>query len=613
MRIATRISWCRLWLAAVLSLVVGTAPGCGKKPLSGTGMGGGIGGGIVGSGGIGPTGTGGAGPTGTGGIAAPCTGPSDPRLVIAGQRVLRLTPDEIVKTVRYLVNDQEAQALVQSGMFAITSSVDKHFPPADGEEESINQTSILPLMNVAEHVAGYVLANFAAVTGCASATDACATTYLDKLATRAYRRPLSPDERTRFRAMFDKLRSTQIVNGYEVTFTVEEATSYAVSALLSSPQMLWRWEIGDPALAATAPAGIPLTEHELATQLAFFLTDQPPDDMLVAAATAGTLRANLPAHVSRILQTPAARDWMRSVMELYFLINQLPAVPIDTGKFPAFNSGLVAAMQMDAQRSLDTVLWSGNLSDLLLSKTAFVNTRLASDVYKIPVPAGATLDNFVQVSLPATQRSGILTNPAFLTSRGRSDGRGLVVPRGKAVHQLFLCLSLGSPDLASIGPQIDEAKNLYTQTAQEQVAARAKIPLCKDCHAQFDPFGLALEHYDNLGVFRTSYDDLPGSPAVDAHATLPPALGSVVVNDAVELANVLASSPAFTNCMARSMLQWSLVDYSAYVEVPSLPQQAGCATADVVDRYQSSGGKTFTDLVRATVAAPAFALRRAAP
>jgi hypothetical protein len=56
-----------------------------------------------------------------------------------------------------------------------------------------------------------------------------------------------------------------------------------------------------------------------------------------------------------------------------------------------------------------------------------------------------------------------------------------------------------------------------------------------------------------------------------------------------------------------------MVDLNAFVEVPLPPQQPGCATADVVQRYQGRNGKTFSDLVRATTAAPAFVLRTAAP
>jgi len=65
--------------------------------------------------------------------------------------------------------------------------------------------------------------------------------------------------------------------------------------------------------------------------------------------------------------------------------------------------------------------------------------------------------------------------------------------------------------------------------------------------------------------------------------------------------------------MANVLLRYAVADPATSVEVPQPPQQAGCATADVVQRYQSAGGKTFADLVRATAAAPAFSLRKAAP
>src|SRR5262249_54130150 len=109
--------------------------------------------------------------------------------------------------------------------------------------------------------------------------------------------------------------------------------------------------------------------------------------------------------------------------------------------------------------------------------------------------------------------------------------------------------------------------------------------------------------------WRTT-DDLGQTP--DPHATLPDVLGGGTAADAIALANTLAGSPAFTNCMARTVLQYAMVDFSAPVELPIQDRQAGCAAADVGKRYQKSGGGTFTDLVRATTATPAFALRTAA-
>ena len=227
-------------------------------------------------------------------------------------------------------------------------------------------------------------------------------------------------------------------------------------------------------------------------------------------------------------------------------------------------------MGVEARKFLDNALWNGILTDLLLSRTAFLNSTLATNVYGVPVPGGATATSFVQTTLPADQRSGLLTNAGFLTTRSRPDGSALAAPRGMFIASVLLCM----PDI------------------------------------EFDPLGLALDNYDAIGRFRTV--DEMGRP-IDAHTRLPAALGGDAVANGVELAQKLATKPAFTNCMAGALLQYAMVDRNTNVEVPLPPQQAGCATADVVQRYQGANGKTFTDLVRATAAAPAFALRRSAP
>ncbi|MES1204696.1 MAG: DUF1592 domain-containing protein [Pseudomonadota bacterium] len=606
-----RILRCPLLAALPLFAAVffaAAAVGCKGSAGGGpTGSGGTAGGGgTSGTGGlVGPGGGGAAGMTGT---PAACTGASDPRLVVASQRILRLTLTETVNTVRYLIDNTEATALLASGLFG-GDTVEKNrlFPPL--QEFTIIGDEYKTLNNIAEHVGAYVLTNFATLAACATPTDACATAYLNKLAAKAYRRQLTAAEQTRFTGLYNNLRN-QMMNGYQVTTSIPEAVSYAVQALLSSPQMLWRWEIGNPAMASAAPAGIPLTDAELATHLSFFLTDQPPDDMLLSAASSGTLRTNLAAHVNRILATQPAKDWLRTIIETYYLINQLPGVGIDNAKFPLFSPRLVADLRIEVQKFLDSALWSGNLTDLLLSRKAFLNDGLASSIYLVPVPAGATATNFVETTLPADQRSGILTNAAFITSRGRSDGRGLVIPRGKAIAAAILCTPPDPPPDA-IGPAVEAAKGRFeTQTAQEQVKSRQVVPLCNSCHGQFDAYGLVLDYYDNIARYRT-LDDL--NMPVDGRTTMPAALGGEPVSNAIEVAQKLAASPAFTNCMAKTLLQYAMVDFSAPVELPLPPQKAGCAAADVVQKYQSGGGKTFTDLVRATAATPAFVLRHAAP
>jgi len=186
----------------------------------------------------------------------------------------------------------------------------------------------------------------------------------------------------------------------------------------------------------------------------------------------------------------------------------------------------------------------------------------------------------------------------------------MVVPRGKAIVSAVLCMP-PSPPPDTIAAAVALAKGKFAETTgQEQVASRKAVTLCASCHANIDPYGLVLEFYDTLGRYRDKYDYLAGTPAIDGHTNMPADLGGDPVANAIELSEKLAASPAFTNCMARTMLQYALVDFSAPVELPLLPKTAGCAAADVATRYNSGTGKTFADLLRATAATPAFALRQ---
>ena len=306
-----------------------------------------------------------------------------------------------------------------------------------------------------------------------------------------------------------------------------------------------------------------------------------------------------------LLASPTARDWLRTIIETYLQLNTLPVVPIDPDKFPFFTPALASDLGIESRMFLDDALWNGNLTDLLLSRTAFLNSNLATMIYMVPVPLGATPTTFVQTTLPADQRAGLLTNAALLTTRPRVQAPSLVVPRGLLVAMTLLCMPHPGPDIPG-----RSHSGSQQQTSRQQVeyasgaAAVQRLPR---------PVRSVRSCARQLRRLRTLPDRRRRWPPVDAHATLPAALGGGTVANGVELAQKLATSPAFTNCMANVLLRYAMADPTTSVELPLPSQQAGCATADVVQRYQSGSGKTFTDLVRATAAAPAFGLRRAAP
>ena len=374
----------------------------------------------------------------------PLCAASDPAQVVAPQRIALLTSTQLMNMIR-LVSDEAARSIVDGAVFEVTSDFRARFPPARFEPyKSIpDATSLSVFSTTAQKVGEYVRDHFAAVTTCPSpATEGCATSYLDTLAGKAYRRPLTADEQARFRSLYDSLR-TAIVKDQTITLTVEEATGFAVQALLLSPQLLWRWEVG--AETSSSPPGVFLTDAELASNLSFFLTDGPPDDALRADASAGTLRANLGAHVDRILATPAARQWLTHVMQTYFTLNQLPGVIIDESKFPIVAGGaLYADLYQASQLFLGDVMWNGKVTDLLTSRKAFLNSNLASMIYGVPVPAGATATHFTETMLPADERAGMLTDAGFLTRLARATGVG-IVPRGLGVKALFTCVPTPPP------------------------------------------------------------------------------------------------------------------------------------------------------------------------
>lgn len=583
MRHVRRLSVSMGWRAGVLPLCAAVALGCEGKvggPNDGTG----------------------------GGTSTPLCMESDPTNVVAPQRIELLTSLQLINTIR-LVSEGAAQTIVMEETFPVLNDSQIRFPPALTEQyrQILNSTEISPFLNTAYRVGDYVRDNFATVTGCATADDQCATTFLNRKARELYRRPLSTDEQTRFTDLYTTLKS-QMARGYHVATSVQEATGHAVSALLLSPQVLWRWELGNQ--VSTSPPGVFLTDAELASQLSFFLTNQPPDEMLINDALAGTLRQNVASHVDRILAMPAARQWLTKLMGAYFYLNQVQETNIDRelSKIDIAGPALYQDLAKESNLFLGDVMWKGKVMDLITSRKAFLNSNLATMVYGVAAPAGASPTDFVETMLDPATRSGMLTNAAFITTRARTDGVG-VVPRGLAVKAAFLCLDTPSPP-ESIqgegGPVEEQNLMIPMMTAQQQVAARAQNQLCNSCHPSFDPYGLVLDWYDGIGRYRTT-DHL--NQPIDGTTKLPALVGGQTVTTAVELADVLSKTDLFLNCMSRTWLQYGLIDTAIQLPVPK-ENVPGCAAAGIANQVRKSSTQSFTDLTRAIATSPAFLMRK---
>ena len=97
-----------------------------------------------------------------------------------------------------------------------------------------------------------------------------------QLADRAWRRPLTAEERSALQALYGRLRAREIPH--------EEAIQLALVRILTSPLFLYKLEQSPPGRRSA-----PVSDWELATRLSYFLWSSIPDEPLRAAAAAGHL------------------------------------------------------------------------------------------------------------------------------------------------------------------------------------------------------------------------------------------------------------------------------------------------------------------------------------
>jgi hypothetical protein len=425
---------------------------------------------------------------------------------------------------------------------------------------------------------------FAELTQCdaARADDACAQKFLGSFAARAFRRPLEAGELDDLMAVYKVGKTTSFSNGVK----------RAVEAMLGAPSFMYRRELGK----ANADGSLTLLPHELASEISFLLSDQPPDAELTRAADTGALSdaAEVERQVERLLAKPEVKESLRSTLLSAWNLANLFGTAKDPKLFPEYNAQLQASMFHETELLLQDVLWTRTapVQELLTARNSFVNKPLAT-LYGVPY--AGTGDAFLPVTLPA-QRAGILTQASVLTALARTDTTS-VVARGLFVRGM-LCLTKlpGPPETLSTRIQ-DLLK--ADMTERQRADVRAQDGVCSGCHVGIDPYGLLLESFDALGKYRTT---LNGKP-IDASAEIGPNAGGMLkgnFKDALSFIEALADTPEFATCVGTRLLGYATQDDAL---TASTCQVQGTFTK------LSPESVTMPELVKAVAASPALRLR----
>lgn len=533
-----------------------------------------------GSGPNGP-GSGGSGGSGTTGTAS-CD--DDDMGVAIPRRLVRLTYSQLANGVSALLGETARSAVDATNV--VPSPSERKFQPLFTEGERISTAVFPKTRQLAKAAADTVTA----APGCTAGDDACAQQYLLTLAEKAYRRPLTADEKTSITDLFAELKAHG--NSTEV------AVSFGVKGILLAAPALYRTEFGP----ANGQGGR-LEPHEIASQISYFLSDGPPDDALMAAAANGALATDegVREQVDRLLQTPAVRENLKQVMLAYFQIGNIFADIKDPELYPEYTTGLKNSMYTENDRFVMDVLWNGKVDDLLSSRKAFVN-KVIAPLYGVTYPGPATdlEDVFLPVELPADERAGLLTRGAMLAMRSRPEDTS-VVSRGLFINATMLCATQPAEPPASVLDQVDQQLADKTQTQRQKAEYRAQTSPCGGCHAFFDPYGLVLENYDAIGRFRTNYTGFPNTPVIDTTTTLPEEAGGIQVANVFEFVQAVTENGRFTHCVTANLMRYALAD-------ASLLTSEDCAISKTNTAFRATD-QTFASLVKEVAVARTISTR----
>jgi Protein of unknown function (DUF1592)/Protein of unknown function (DUF1588)/Protein of unknown function (DUF1595)/Protein of unknown function (DUF1585) len=427
----------------------------------------------------------------------------------------------------------------------------------------------------------------ASLTQCAAGTaaDACAKQYAAKLAERAFRRPVADDELTELMAAYQA----------GAAISPDDGIATLTEAILFAPSAMYRRELGGTPNGQVAT----LTSWEMADQLSHFLYSSIPDDALVTAAKANSLTtdAGIRGELDRLLVTDRVKQSLSQTMLAWLQTAKLAQVVKDA-KYADFGT-LEPSMVTETSMFIDSFLWGqpGSLGDLLTSTHTFVDPGLAK-FYGVTYPGAQGSTTFMPVDLPAGQRAGILTQASFLSIKAGPDNTSVIF-RGLFTHDKVLCLpEIAPPQDAATLMKIAE-QQMGVQTEAQKAAYRKQTQPCTGCHAQFDPFGLALEAFDGIGRYRTKDDagtDI--DPSVDLSTFKDYGLDGKV-SGIVELAQQVKSSGKFPTCLSSQILTYAA----------NQVLDANDCGVQAVGQSLTQGSDKFTDMVRAIALSPTFRTR----
>ncbi|MDZ4780013.1 MAG: DUF1588 domain-containing protein, partial [Planctomycetia bacterium] len=385
-----------------------------------------------------------------------------------------------------------------------------------------------------------------------------------------------------------------------------QALQTVLTAVLAMPEAVFRVETG--AGTPDSLGRVRLSPRETAFAISYALTDDPPDATLRAAAAEGKLATtdDVRREVTRLLgdestDKPRLLRFFREYFEY-------------TRRQEVFKDGRIRKHYIPEQlvEDADALVLSVLADDrdvlkrLLTTNEYFINIcpggkigtnrpdRRQKWYYELfNLSREWTWQSEQPIKLPAAERSGILTHPAWLIAFSDNE-KNQAIQRGKWIRTNLLGGTV--PDVP-IGVDAQLPTDPKLSLREKMQVTRQEY--CWKCHERMDPLGLPFEHWDDFGIFRARELDRPVDITGEIRCGVAELDGPVT--DSFEYLRRLSESRHVVQVFVRHAFRYWMGRNETLDDGPTL--------IDAEKAYLESGG-SMQALVGALLTSDSFLYRR---
>ena len=415
-------------------------------------------------------------------------------------------------------------------------------------------------------------------------------TRLNKFLRMAFRRPVETETLRRYMSFVTAKRADGV--------TFEEAMRAAAAAVIASPRFLYIYNADSHVEDAEA-----LDRYSFASRLSFFLWGSIPDEQLLSAAGAGMLKDEqvIREQVRRMLKSKKLKRFCDAFPLQWLQLDRMISAIPDPEIFPDFYFSkyrLSMHMMLEPLLLFEAVLLENlPVTQFVHSDFTYRSQQLNKAYVELGLevrsgkPSGPGRLVFQRTSTEGMRSGGVITNAAVMTMLSNPE-RSQPISRGAWLASVIFN-DPPKPPPADVPPLPEHAGiETETLTLRERLGAHRERADCRGCHEQIDPLGFALENYDAVGRWRSTYEN---GRTVDASGKLFRQHDFANITEFKEA--ILKEDAIFVKAFAKHLLSFALGR-----------QLNPWDSVDIEDIVATTAGDGYKiqDIIEGVVMSPAF-------